>query len=83
MKVKYLDKNGYAGDKISARSKGLVEGQEYEVESIDIHSSSTEIYLVGYTGTFNSVMFDDGDADYKKYHSDVMKDFYRSYGIKC
>ena len=79
MKLKYLDKNGYAFDKDFARKSGLIEGVEYEVDSIEIHSSSTDVYLVGYRGSFNSVMFDEGDEDYKEYHSDVLRNFYEDY----
>lgn len=37
----------------------LVEGQEYEVESVEVHSWHTEIKLVGFDGYFNSVLLED------------------------
>ena len=33
-------------------------GKEYPVERVNMGQSTTDIYLVGYTGIFNSVQFD-------------------------
>jgi len=36
----------------------LVEGNEYEIEVVDIHSQHTKLTLKGIPGRFNSVCFD-------------------------
>ena len=41
----------------------LVEGQEYEIEYIDVHDWHTKVKLVGINGNFNSVCFEMIDDD--------------------
>ena len=51
----------------------LVEGQQYEVSEVDVHSSYTAVYLVGYGSKhFNSVCFEfESDEDEDIDGSDV------------
>lgn len=56
--------NGYDYEILEA-SKLLTVGNIYIVKSVDIHSSSTEIYLEGFHSCFNCVMF----SDVKEYTS--------------
>ena len=56
--AKYLDRNGYEHDTLSARSCGLVKGEKYLVTNADIGGFHSSIYLLGYIGAFNSVMFE-------------------------
>lgn len=57
--VVYLDENGYDIEREYARKAGLVRGEIYQVAYTDVYSSSTDVCIIGYTGLFNSVMFDD------------------------
>ena len=40
----------------------LVEGQEYTVERVEVHSWHTAYFLSGLAGSFNSVCFDDREV---------------------
>lgn len=54
----YLDENGYDGDTIYAKNKGLIKGEKYEIEHIEIGGWVSYISIKNYEGLFNSVMFD-------------------------
>lgn len=56
--ARYLDENGYDGDRIYAREKGLIKGELYRVDCIDMGRWHTNIDLAGISGDFNSVMFE-------------------------
>ena len=43
-------------------ASGMVEGGWYELESIEVHSSRTALYIKGFKGHFNSVCFELNDA---------------------
>ena len=48
--------NGYEFDQRTAK-KYLKVGAVYTVAKTEVHSSSTDVYLVGFPGCFNSVFF--------------------------
>lgn len=54
---------GYAGDRKDAISAGLVVGERYEVASISMGQSYTSIILSGFSGVFNSVLFEFEDEN--------------------
>ena len=54
---------GYAGDGKKAISAGLVVGERYEVASISMGQSYTSIILSGFSGVFNSVLFEFEDEN--------------------
>lgn len=62
----FTNKNGYEGQRDHAIRTGLVQGHKYQIEFIDIHSSSSYVTLVGILGSFNSVMFASVE-DYEEY----------------
>ena len=45
----------------------LIEGQEYIIEDIDIHSHTSRIKLKGIKGQFNSVCFDFSEEIWDRY----------------
>ena len=47
---------GYKHDQEYCR-KHLIVGRVYTIHYTEVHSSSTDVYLVGFPGSFNSVMF--------------------------
>lgn len=50
--------NGYPSDQKRLAKHGLIVGRVYVVESTDVSSSSTTVYLQGFEGVpFNSVNF--------------------------
>jgi len=48
--------NGYPHQQENAK-KHLIVGKVYTVDFTEVHSSSTDVYLVGVPGSFNSVLF--------------------------
>ncbi len=64
-RVVFLDKHGYDGETDQAKAKGLVKGGVYTVDGMEVHSFSSDVYLVEFPGKrFNSVMFrDENKAD--------------------
>jgi hypothetical protein len=66
-------KNGYEYDKQSV--KDLI-GKILVVERTSVSSSSTDVYIKGYAGRFNSVMFVDVDtqsSEKNKEHEDYKR----------
>lgn len=57
-KVRYLDENGYDHQPVDAREAGLVKGQLYEVDRIEVGGWSSEVFLKGFKHGFNTVMFE-------------------------
>ncbi|MEB4780810.1 hypothetical protein P5G60_03345 [Paenibacillus jamilae] len=58
-KVRYMNRGGYDKDREWA-NKHLVKGQAYTIDQVEIHQSSTTVYLAEVPGHgFNSVCFDD------------------------
>lgn len=55
--------SGYPYDQEAAKKAGLVVGGVYVVNFTVVHSSSTDVYLVGIPGQyFNSVLFGELDV---------------------
>lgn len=61
-KVKYLNKNGYPGDKTLANMY-LKEGQIYTVDFTVAHSWGTDLFLNEFIESFNSDMFEEVEDD--------------------
>ena len=63
MKAKYVNIN--AGYKIQREmiQEMLEFGQSYEVESVEVSQSYTDIHLVGFDRSFNSVFFKFDDRE--------------------
>lgn len=66
---------GYDGDKKKIRDSGIKVGDKIELENARVGGWSTEIYLVGYKGSFNSVFFDFVDENGEEYDIYNDKDF--------
>lgn len=57
-KVRYsFPKNGMPHDKKRLNELGFVVGNIYIVDWIQVNAFSTEVHLVGFKGSFNSVNF--------------------------
>lgn len=54
--IVFTGQGGYEGDN-KETNKILTVGKEYEVKEMRVHSWSTEVFIVGYDRSFNSVMF--------------------------
>lgn len=66
---------GYDSDKKKIKDSGINIGDKIELDGACVSGWSTEVYLVGYEGSFNSVFFDfvdENGEDYDIYHD---KDF--------
>ncbi|MEC0237734.1 hypothetical protein P4H71_25795 [Paenibacillus kribbensis] len=72
-KVRYMDRGGYDKER-EWDSKHLVKGQAYTIDRVEIHQSSTTVYLDEVPGRgFNSVCFNDvfeevNGIDYGRIH---------------
>ena len=50
--------NGYPSEGPAAIKSGLVVGQKYRLSSASVSGSSSSVWLNGFRGRFNSVLFD-------------------------
>jgi len=58
--VKFANPNaGHDHDQEKARSAGLVVGQTYTLSKVRVRDWSTEVWLKGQEGAFNSVQFEE------------------------
>jgi hypothetical protein len=65
--VVFLGRNGYDCQVEEAKKLGLVPGAAYKAYGIQIHQSSSYVYLVGFEGkAFNTVMFSPLPTDFRK-----------------
>ena len=55
--VEFIGKGGYTFERERANAT-FVKGQMYEITHGIIYSSSTEIYIKGFPGGWNNVLFD-------------------------
>lgn len=67
LKLKFTGKGGYELDNIEA-NKILTVGETYEVTDVEVSSWNTNIKLVGFDRTFNSVMFEGTDVIFEEYN---------------
>lgn len=75
---KTLDAGTDYDEKIMKKNNIKV-GDEIEVDSIFVHSWSTDVYLVGYEDNFNSVFFNFVDEDGNEvdiYSDERFRDYY-------
>lgn len=77
MKATYAHpENGYDCQK--ERAKEVLElGKEYEVEYVEVHQSSTDVYLTEFKNPFNSVFF---DFDEELEYTEIWEN---EYGVHC
>ena len=71
-KATYLDRNGYTSDPVDARKRGLVKGEQYTIEHIEVHDSHSYVYFEELPGGFNTVMF---EATYDEPTNEWMRKF--------
>lgn len=73
-KVTYLDENGYDYDRRYAIDCGLIKGQQYTLESVDVGSWSSTVYVEEFPDKgFNTVMFE--SAEYKTPTNEWMAEY--------
>lgn len=58
MRVRFLAMHGHEGEPQRAIAAGLIEGQIYDLESIEIGEWYSFLQIKGVKGQFNSVMFE-------------------------
>lgn len=68
--VRFINDNGYDHEPELARKAGLIEGESYIVESLNVGRSSSTVKLKGFKNNFNTVMFETveqiGETDWFK-----------------
>lgn len=58
---------GYPGDQKKIKESGIKVGDKIELKDASVGGWHTDVYLVGYEGSFNSVFFDFVDEDGNEY----------------
>lgn len=58
---------GYPNDQIRIEESGIKVGDKIELADASVRNRRTDVWLVGYKGSFNSVFFDYVDEDGNKH----------------